>query len=308
MVLTLAQRIEAVETRIAAAAERSGRERGDITLIGVTKTVDRRVVDEAYDLGMRHFGENRVQDCVEKFAIPLPSDAMLHEIGQLQSNKAKLAVQLFQVIHSVDRISLVSALNRAAEQAGKRLLVFVQVNVAGEDQKAGCALDDTLSIAKAICVSSSLELRGLMTMAPLVEARRRPTCESTYADGARDVVPTLAPWRSSLTRLVGPFRGSRRCWARPGWSRSVSPGSEVAPQCVADEVGVGASLALCALAQRTAELRIETNRFDCGGRRSHRWTTASTPEDLVDVEACFCLGRRLLEELLGDRFALRVRP
>jgi len=200
VVLTLAQRIEAVETRIAAAAERSGRERGDITLIGVTKTVDRRVVDEAYDLGMRHFGENRVQDCVEKFAIPLPSDAMLHEIGQLQSNKAKLAVQLFQVIHSVDRISLVSALNRAAEQAGKRLLVFVQVNVAGEDQKAGCALDDTLSIAKAICVSSSLELRGLMTMAPLVEEPEatRPTFRGLreLRDALSDDYGMSLPWLS----------------------------------------------------------------------------------------------------------------
>ena len=107
MVLTLAQRIESVAERIAAAAERSGRTSADVTLIGVTKTVGRDVVDEAYALGMRHFGENRVQDCVEKFATPLPGDAVLHEIGQLQTNKVKQAVQMFQVIHSVDRPSLV---------------------------------------------------------------------------------------------------------------------------------------------------------------------------------------------------------
>ena len=168
MVLTLAQRIESVAERIAAAAERSGRTSADVTLIGVTKTVGRDVVDEAYALGMRHFGENRVQDCVEKFATPLPSDAVLHEIGQLQTNKAKQAVQLFQVIHSVDRPSLVQALDKAATAQGKRIDVLIQVNVAGEDQKAGCEPDDAAGLIEAVQASSSLALRGLMTMAPLV--------------------------------------------------------------------------------------------------------------------------------------------
>ena len=168
MVLTLAQRIESVAERIAAAAERSGRTSADVTLIGVTKTVGRDVVDEAYALGMRHFGENRVQDCVEKFATPLPSDAVLHEIGQLQTNKAKQAVQLFQVIHSVDRPSLVQALDKAATAQGKRIDVLIQVNVAGEDQKAGCEPDDAAGLIGAVRASSSLALRGLMTMAPLV--------------------------------------------------------------------------------------------------------------------------------------------
>ena len=168
MVLTLAQRIESVAERIAAAAERSGRTSADVTLIGVTKTVGRDVVDEAYALGMRHFGENRVQDCVEKFATPLPSDAVLHEIGQLQTNKAKQAVQLFQVIHSVDRPSLVQALDKAATAQGKRIDVLIQVNVAGEDQKAGCEPDDAAGLIEAVRASKSLALRGLMTMAPLV--------------------------------------------------------------------------------------------------------------------------------------------
>ena len=168
MVLTLAQRIESVAERIAAAAERSGRTSADVTLIGVTKTVARDVVDEAYALGMRHFGENRVQDCVEKFATPLPSDAVLHEIGQLQTNKAKQAVQLFQVIHSVDRPSLVQALDKAATAQGKRIDVLIQVNVAGEDQKAGCEPADAAGLVDAVRASNSLVLQGLMTMAPLV--------------------------------------------------------------------------------------------------------------------------------------------
>ena len=168
MVLTLAQRIESVAERIAAAADRSGRTSADVTLIGVTKTVGRDVVDEAYALGMRHFGENRVQDCVEKFATPLPGDAVLHEIGQLQTNKVKQAVQMFQVIHSVDRPSLVQALDKAATAQGKRIDVLIQVNVAGEDQKAGCEPDDAAGLIEAVQASSSLALRGLMTMAPLV--------------------------------------------------------------------------------------------------------------------------------------------
>ena len=168
MVLTLAQRIESVAERIAAAADRSGRTSADVTLIGVTKTVGRDVVDEAYALGMRHFGENRVQDCVEKFATPLPGDAVLHEIGQLQTNKVKQAVQMFQVIHSVDRPSLVQALDKAATAQGKRIDVLIQVNVAGEDQKAGCEPDDAAGLIEAVRASNSLALRGLMTMAPLV--------------------------------------------------------------------------------------------------------------------------------------------
>lgn len=169
MVLTLAQRLESVHARIAAAAAKSGRPAGDVALIGVSKTVGRATVDEAYALGLRDFGENRVQDCVEKFASPLPSDARLHEIGQLQSNKAKQAVRLFDVIHSIDRISLIDALQKAAAQAGRRVEVLIQVNVAGEVQKAGCEPSDVSALIEAIDQSDDLDLRGFMTMAPLVD-------------------------------------------------------------------------------------------------------------------------------------------
>jgi pyridoxal phosphate enzyme (YggS family) len=169
VVLNLEQRIEAITARISAAATRSGRSASDVTLIGVTKTVGRATVDEAYQLGMRHFGENRVQDCVEKFANPLPADALLHEIGQLQTNKAKQAVQLFDVIHSVDRLSLVGALEKAASQAAKQMGVLIQVNVAGEEQKAGCEPDAVGALIEAIGQSTWLEMHGLMTMAPYFE-------------------------------------------------------------------------------------------------------------------------------------------
>lgn len=193
MVLNLEQRIEAVTARIAAAATRSGRAGSNVTLIGVTKTVGRAVVDEAYALGMRHFGENRVQDCVEKFAEPLPADAFLHEIGQLQTNKAKQAVRLFDVIHSVDRVSLVDALEKAAAQAGKRMGVLIQVNVAGEEQKAGCEPDAVDELIDAIGRSISLELHGLMTMAPYFET----------AEEARPVFRDLRILRDRLQTTQG---------------------------------------------------------------------------------------------------------
>ncbi len=106
----LAERLALVQRRVMYSAEKANRDPAGVTIVGVTKTVDRAAVEEAYRLGMRVFGENRVQDAKAKFADPLPSDAQLHMIGSLQSNKAKVAVGLFDVIQSVDRASLVDAL------------------------------------------------------------------------------------------------------------------------------------------------------------------------------------------------------
>lgn len=200
MDLTLAQRLEAVQDRMSEAAARSGRSADEIALIGVSKTVGRSTVDHAYAIGLRHFGENRVHDCIEKFATPLPSDATLHEIGQLQSNKAKQAVRLFDVIHSIDRTSLVDALQKAAAQAGRRVEVLIQVNVAGEAQKAGCEPEDVPALIEAINHSNQLDLRGLMTMAPLVDdAESVRPCFSDLRELRDRTVQTLGielPWLS----------------------------------------------------------------------------------------------------------------
>ena len=164
----LAGRIAAVRAAIAEAALAVGRRPEEVTLVAVSKTVDRATVDAAYALGLRHFGENRVADARTKFADPLPPDARLHLIGQLQSNKARPAATLFDVVESVDRPSLIDALEREAERLGKAVPVLLQVNVAGEAQKAGCAAGDAAALAARIQSSSSLDLRGLMTIAPLV--------------------------------------------------------------------------------------------------------------------------------------------
>ncbi len=166
--MTLAQRIEEVQRTVARAARRAGREPNDVTIIGVCKTVDRDQVDAAYALGLRHFGENRVQDAARKFASPLADDAELHMIGQLQTNKVRVAAPLFDLFQSVDRPSLIDALEREGERLARRLKVLVQVNVAGEAQKAGCGIDAAPALLARVLESPHLAISGLMTIAPLV--------------------------------------------------------------------------------------------------------------------------------------------
>lgn len=165
----LDERIASVRSRIADAATRSGRTAADVSLVAVCKTVDRAAVDAAYEAGVRAFGENRVPDARAKFAAPLPADARLHLIGQLQTNKAGHAVDQFDLIESVDRPSLIAELQRQGERRGRVVPILLQVNIAGEAQKAGCAVESVDSLMTAILGAPHLEVRGLMTIAPLVD-------------------------------------------------------------------------------------------------------------------------------------------
>ena len=164
----LASRIEAVLGLVADAARVSGRRPEDVTVVAVSKTVDRAAIDAAFALGLRHFGENRVQDAGRKLAEPLPAGSILHLIGQLQSNKAKAAVNLFDIIESVDRMSLIDALEKEMQRRGAPFPVLLQVNIAREPQKAGCAPEEAADLIGRLVRSPWLEPRGLMTMAPLV--------------------------------------------------------------------------------------------------------------------------------------------
>jgi pyridoxal phosphate enzyme (YggS family) len=165
----LVERLALVQRRVERSAEAAGRDPRGVTIVGVTKTVERSAVDEAYQLGMRVFAENRVQDARSKFADPLPCDAQLHMIGSLQSNKAKLAVELFDVIQSVDRASLVDALAKQAELTGTTIDLMLEINVAGEEQKAGCPLEQAPALLELVLARPGLQPMGLMTMAPLVD-------------------------------------------------------------------------------------------------------------------------------------------
>jgi len=165
----LLERIDALQRRIATVADGSGRSISDITLVAVSKTVDRATVDAAYEVGLRTFGENRVPDARAKFAQPLPDGARLHLIGQLQTNKASHAVDLFDLIESVDRPSLIAELEKQGQRRGRVVPILLQVSIAGEEQKAGCAPNEVDALVSAIAAASHLQLRGLMTIAPLVD-------------------------------------------------------------------------------------------------------------------------------------------
>jgi pyridoxal phosphate enzyme (YggS family) len=164
----LAERVERVRAEVASAARASGRLPEDVTIVAVSKTVERPTIDTALALGLRHLGENRVQDAARKFATPLPLDVSLHLIGQLQSNKARPALAHFDVIESVDRPSLIETLDKEAERRGTPVVVLLQVNVAGEAQKAGCDPEAAPALMERLVRSPWLEPRGLMTIAPLV--------------------------------------------------------------------------------------------------------------------------------------------
>src|SRR4051794_2931470 len=189
-VLDLGERIARVRENVAAAARRAGRAPEEVTIVGVCKTVERPAVDEAYRCGLRDFGENRVQAARAKFGDGRPADMTLHLIGSLQTNKARDAVALFDLVHSVDRASLIEALAAAATRAGRRLPVLLQVNIAGEESKQGCAPEEAPGLAAAIVAQPALELRGLMTMAPLV----------VDAEEARPVFRALRLLRDDLRR------------------------------------------------------------------------------------------------------------
>lgn len=158
-----------IRERISAAAVRAGRESDEITIVAVSKTVDRATIDAAYNAGLRVFGENRVQDAIAKLQPALPIDASMHLIGQLQSNKVKSAVQHFDLIESVDRPSLVVALDAASRARERTVPVLLQVNIAGEAQKAGCLPSDAAALVESLIGAPFLDLRGLMTIGPLVD-------------------------------------------------------------------------------------------------------------------------------------------
>jgi pyridoxal phosphate enzyme (YggS family) len=167
MMSDAADRLSDVRTRIADAATRAQRKATDICLIAVSKTHDAATIRPLIAAGQRHFGENRVQEAAAKWP-ELRAETpgiMLHLIGQLQSNKADEAVALFDAIHSVDRSSLVQALAKACDKAGRQPQLFVQVNIGDEEQKGGCKVAD-LPALLAEAATAGLTIDGLMAIPP----------------------------------------------------------------------------------------------------------------------------------------------
>jgi pyridoxal phosphate enzyme (YggS family) len=164
--VSIRDNVAAVEERIVRACVRAGRLREDVMLVGVSKTFPAEFVDEAITAGIGDVGENRVQEARDKKPL-VRGSARWHLIGHLQTNKAKDAVKLFDVIQAVDSLDLAEKLARAAEGHGQRQDIMLQVNIGDELQKSGIARSDVDAIAKQVAVLAPLRIIGLMAIPPV---------------------------------------------------------------------------------------------------------------------------------------------
>ena len=175
----IAENLRRVQEKIAAAARAEGRDPSEVRLICVTKGIPVHRIREAVAAGVREIGENRVQEAREKRVLPFLPELRWHLIGHLQRNKAKLAAQLFDVVHSVDSLELIEELEKQAtlrqaqgdrpSQRGRPLEVLIQVNVSGEVTKEGCRPEEAARLVEAVLKAKNLRWGGLMTMAPASE-------------------------------------------------------------------------------------------------------------------------------------------
>ncbi|MHC4503736.1 MAG: YggS family pyridoxal phosphate-dependent enzyme, partial [Planctomycetota bacterium] len=165
---TISANLASVRSRLADALSRAGREADSCRLLAVTKNRSPEEIEAFASLGQREFGENRVQEAAAK--IPgVKADARWHLVGHPQRNKARKALSLFEIIHSVDSIRLLEALAKAADAASREVEAFFEVNVSGEESKYGFRPDQVEEACRRARDLPALKLRGLMTMAPFVD-------------------------------------------------------------------------------------------------------------------------------------------
>jgi PLP dependent protein len=160
--------LESVQERISQACQRAGRSLNEVRLIAVTKTVEPEIIETAFNLGIRNFGENRVQEAEVKIKAlsALQLKPIWHMIGHLQSNKINLVLELFDIIQSIDSLRLAQAISTRTD---RRVPLLLEVNVAGEKTKSGFPLDRIIPAFEAISQLPNLDVKGLMTIAPQVE-------------------------------------------------------------------------------------------------------------------------------------------
>ena len=164
----LETQLKEVEAKIQAACDRAGRKREEVTLIAVSKTKPIEMLQEAYDLGVRVFGENKVQEITAKYDA-LPDDIHWHMIGHLQTNKVKYIIDKVDLIHSVDSVKLAETIEKEAAKHNLTANILIEVNVAGELNKFGFKPEEVEAFVRAISGFSGIRVRGLMTSAPYVE-------------------------------------------------------------------------------------------------------------------------------------------
>lgn len=162
------ENIKKVENRIEAACQKCGRSSEEVRLIAVSKTKPIEMLKEAYDYGCRDFGENKVQELVDKYD-KMPKDIRWHMIGHLQRNKVKYIVDKVYLIHSVDSLRLAEEISKEAVKHNVTVSILVEVNVSGEESKFGAASGAAVSLVEEIAKLPNILIKGLMTIAPYVE-------------------------------------------------------------------------------------------------------------------------------------------
>ena len=189
--------LENVNTRIAAACQRAGRDAKDVKLIAVTKTHGAEVVREAYAEGLRMIGENKVQEAMFKKP-ECPSNLEWHLIGHLQSNKVRHALMTFDYFHSIDSIKLIDKLEQCADEMGLRPKILLEVNVSGEKSKSGMTIEEVPHVLEHVLMHCPrIQVEGFMTMAPF----------SPKAEDARPYFHRLKELQVSMRKASGLFLG-----------------------------------------------------------------------------------------------------
>lgn len=188
METVIAANINLIRQRITAAAVRCQRQPDSVKLLAVTKTVSAARVSEAIAAGITAFGENYVQEAKEKI-VAIDKRVEWHMIGHLQTNKAKYVVNLFDYIHSVDRMELADEINKRAALTGRKMNVLIEINISGEDTKSGVPAVHAMELIKDISSLENLSVKGLMTMAP-------------YSDNPENSRPYFSELRNFQNKII----------------------------------------------------------------------------------------------------------
>ncbi|HSS52834.1 MAG TPA: YggS family pyridoxal phosphate-dependent enzyme [Thermoanaerobaculia bacterium] len=222
------ERLAWIRDRIEKACRRSGRPAGSVTLVGASKTQGPALLAEAWEAGLRVFGENRVQEAVAKSRElpPHVRDIEWHLIGPLQSNKVRPAVELFRAVHSIDRPAIAEALDREAAARGKTLDGFLEVNLGGEESKHGFVPEGLADAVRPLAGLAHLRIAGLMAIPPPGE-----------------IPEASRPWFRKLRELRDDLAARPEWQGFPGWlSMGMSDDFEVAVEEGATHVRVGSAL------------------------------------------------------------------
>ena len=179
----LRENLQKVEENIEAACKRAGRDRSEVTLIAISKTKPVDMLQEVYDTGIREFGENKVQEMMDKYEV-LPKDIHWHMIGDLQRNKVKYLMGKAALIHSVDSLRLAEEISAQSVKHDVTTDILIEVNIAGEESKFGTSKEEAMALVEAAAKLPNIHICGLMTIAPYVDD---PEDNRKYFRGIREL-------------------------------------------------------------------------------------------------------------------------